>query len=88
MKYENGTDQTLWTVPALFHVTRYMNDARFSVGGRTRVEDRRLGLRQNNVVFETTIYSIDPLEYADDNIINLNVFRNIFIWENFMPTTV
>lgn len=36
-----GTEQTGWIEPASFCATSNVNDARYRVGGRTPVEDRR-----------------------------------------------
>lgn len=35
----NGSEQSLWIVRALFCATRFVNDTRYCVGGRTSVED-------------------------------------------------
>lgn len=47
----NVTKQTAWILLSLFCVTWYVYDARFGVGDRNAVEDRRLRAHESIIVF-------------------------------------
>lgn len=54
-----------------------MNKARYRRGDCTPVEDKRLRVRQNNVVLEQMFCPNSTLENADHEIMALNALRNI-----------